>query len=106
MQAFKRNCCGLLLTAGMLMAFTAMSQTDASLCHTTHLVLKTISAHHYNPSAFDAAARREVVDLFMEEFDPRGFYFLSSDKNTLYDVVGVDGLNIVCNAMEKATLLY
>src|SRR5437868_1031392 len=106
MHAFKRNCFGLLLTAGMLMTFTAMSQTDASLCHTTHLVLKIISAHHYNPSAFEAAARREVVDLFMEEFDPRGFYFLSSDKKVLYNVVDTDGVNIFCKAMDKATLLY
>ena len=83
-----------------------MGQADASLCRTTRLVLKRIATYHYSPSSFDASARKQVVDLFIEQMDPRGFYFTTGDRNTLHDIVNADGEDIFCRAIERATMIY
>jgi carboxyl-terminal processing protease len=90
----------------MLTVHEGKSQTEPPFCRTTRLVLKNISKHHYTAFTFDAEARKEVVNLFMEDFDPYGFYFLSGDRKTLQDVVNAEEDDIFCKALEKAAAIY
>jgi carboxyl-terminal processing protease len=83
-----------------------MAQANGDICRTTKLVLKNLEKYHYSPPTFDAAARKEIVSLFIEGIDPYGFYFLGSDKKSLEDVAAMDGEGVFCSMIEMAGLMY
>jgi hypothetical protein len=103
-RALKQKCFWLLLACVII--FHAAWSQNTSTCQTTHLILKNISKYHYNPPSFDAATRIEVLNLFVEEFDPYRLYFLNADVKPLEAILRADGDDVFCKVIEKGAEIY
>lgn len=83
--------------------YSGYSQTNPAVCSQVDKVISRLQEIHLRPVEFTSEVKKEIISLYVEEIDPRNYFFSTEDLNLIQENVVVNGL---CSAFDVSLNLY
>lgn len=91
----------------IFLSLTGQSQSFDTLCRQQELMISNLKLYHINPPEFDTKTNLDILDLFIKEADPKGMFFLKSDKELLSDLFKQNLFETgYCPVLKEATKIF
>lgn len=93
----------LLFLSGIFIVPPLKGATESNVCQELDKIILVFTRQHYSPVTVNDKVKEEIIQLYLQEADPKGYFFYTEDVLKIKQIAVAKGL---CEAFQFSSELY